>query len=277
MNALNDMKVAARERITSVDFKQSNMLQLVNSSRKGDSAVSHLIFQISPIDEFRRLGECEFDIVSRWAFDRFMETYELHEAHMATTFFRQISRAPEAASLWGHVFERQVLNRIDADGCDFRIRRLDSSKKTRWSCPGPIRRANFLQKSDFIVKITKAIQEKQPLHLVPSVPNFPAIDSILYGPDKVLTCIRVTISTKHGIHVPGLGLLQSWLEHGTTLADLRPSVNNPWRFIFIVPPGKGSNFPLQPFEGDTSNDIWDRKARQYVLELDVLGEKRGNV
>ena len=277
MNALNDIKVAVKEQITSADFKQSNMLQLLYSSRTGESAVSHSIFQISPIDEFRRLGECGFDTVSRWAFDRFMETYELHEVHMATTFFRRISRAPEAASLWSHVFERQALNHIDADGCDFEIRRLYSSGKMRWGCPGPIRRANFLQQSDFIDKITKAFQDKQPLHLVPSVPNIPAIDSILYIPNEELSCIQVTISTKHGIQVPGLRRIQSWLQPGTVLADLRPSVNNPWRFIFIVPPGEASTFTLQRFEGDTSDDVWDRKVHQYVLGLDVLGNKKDNV
>ena len=95
------MKVEVRSRIRSVNFKQSNPLQLLNSSWTGDNAVSHLIFEISPINDFRRLGECGFRTVSRWAFDRLLEAYEAQEAHAATTFYRHISGTPEAASLWG--------------------------------------------------------------------------------------------------------------------------------------------------------------------------------
>ena len=176
--------------------------------------------------------------------------------------------------LWGLVFKRRVsncLDRIGAAGRNFPIRELTSPEEMTWSYRGPTPRSNFLQKSDFIDEITKAIQRNEPLHLIPSAPNFTAVDSILYAPTEVLTCIQTTVSRKHSICVSGLQRIQSWLEHGTPLAALRPSTNRPWRFIFIVPSGEASTFELQKLEGDTK-DEWAGKVHQYVLELDVLGK-----
>jgi len=277
------MKVNVRSRIRSVDFKKSNILQLVNSSWTGDSAVSHSIFEISPINDFRRLGECGFRTVSRWAFDCFTETYEAQEAHAATTFYRHISGTPAAASLWGHVFERRVLNRIDVGGFNFPIRGLPVPEETTlpegttlpeettWTCRRrPIPRSKFLQESDFVEQITKAIQENKELHLVPSAPNFKAVDSILYAPNEVLTCIQATVSRKdHGILVPGLRCIQRWLGRGP-LAHLRPKKDRPWRFIFVVPSDEAPTFEFQRFERDTAHGEWAGKVHQYVLGLDVL-------
>jgi len=78
------------------------------------------------------------------------------------------------------VFERRVLNRIDAGGFNFPIRGLLTlPEEITWTCR-PIPRSKFLQESDFIEQITKAIQKNEELHLVPSAPNFKAVDSILY-------------------------------------------------------------------------------------------------
>ena len=276
-NVLHAMKVEVASRIASIDFKQGNMLQLIDSARTGNSTVSRSIFEISPINESRHLGECGFGIVSRWAFDRSMETYEAQGPHAATTFYRHISisRTPDAVSLWGYLFERLVLNcldRIDAAGRKFPICGLTSPEEMTWTYCGPTPRSNFLHKSDFIDEITKAVQKNKPLHLVSSSPKFTAIGSILYVPNEALTCIQTTVSTNHGIPVSGLQRIQNWLEHGTLLAHLRPSADRPWRFIFIVPPGEASTFELQQLKGDTALGEWAGKVNQFVLGLDVLGK-----
>ena len=253
-------------------------MQLLYAARTGDSAavVSHSIFQISPKDKLRRLAECRFGIVSDWALRCFMEEYESQAAHKANSFYRQISKAPLTASLWGHVFEQKVLYHIDTRGCKFQIRELAPPGITTstWKCPGPIRRYTFLREADFIHEITEATKENKPLHLVPSASNFEAVDSILYAPNKVLTCIQTTVSGKHPISVPGLKRLQSWLGPKTSLAHLRPLPNTPWRFIFIVPIGNAQTYEIQEFKGDTGSGEWAGKVRQYVLELDVLEKKK---
>src|SRR5260221_12912618 len=63
---LEETKEAIKSRITDVSSEQSNMVQLLHSSRTGDSSVSHSIFEISPKDELRLLTECKFSYVSEW-------------------------------------------------------------------------------------------------------------------------------------------------------------------------------------------------------------------
>ena len=60
--------------------------------------------------------------------------------------------------------------------------------------------------------ITKAVQDKNPLLLVHSAFYFPAVYSILYDPNEVLTCIQITTRRKHHILLSSLRLIQSFLE-----------------------------------------------------------------
>jgi hypothetical protein len=269
---LNEIKAMVSSWITSIGLKLSNILQLKHSTWT-DSGDPDFIVEISPINEDRLLAKCGIGIVSRWAFDHFLKAYEFQQGHAVTIFHRHMSKWPLEMSLWSHVFERQVLKclgRIGAAGRDFPIRGLTSPGKMTWTCRGPIPRFNFLWESDFIDEITKAVQNNEPRHLVHSAPNFPAVDSILYGPNDVLTCIQTTLSSKHPINATGLQEIQSWLEARTLLAYLRPSADRPWRFIFIVPPGNASTFELQQLEHDTRGE-WAGKVHQYVLGLEVLG------
>jgi len=162
------------------------------------------------------------------------------------------------------VFERQVLNYLG--GVDpehkFPIRGLTSSEQTTWTYRGPFRRFGFLQDLDFIDEITKAVQNKERLRLVPSALNFPGVDSILYNPDEVLTCIQI-IRREHHILVSRLRRIQSWLKRDTRLAGLRPSKERPWRFIFVAPSDEAS-FELQPLEGDTAQGEWTGMVHQYI-------------
>ena len=248
-------------------------MQLVYASRTGDNSASHSIFQIFPQDKERQLSKCGFQIVSDWSFRLFIEEYERHEAHRANDFYRQISGVPRAASLWGNVFELKVLHHIDTcGGRKFQIRGLSSPSIITWKCPAPIRRYTFVREADFIREITKAVKEDKSLHLVPSAPNFEAVDSIIYTPNEVLTCIQATVSGEHAISVPGLQRIQNWLGTEPPLAVLRPEPHRPWRLIFIVPPGDASTYEMQQFNKDTKKGEWANsgKVLQYVLGLDVL-------
>jgi hypothetical protein len=269
MNKLDQVKMTISSWITSIGLKLSNMLQLKDSIWTNSNNLD-LIVEISPINEDRLLVECRIGIVSRWAFDHFLNAYELQKGHAATIFYPHMLKWPLEMS--SHVFGRQVLKslgRIGAAGRDFPIRGLTSPGEMTWTCRGPIPRFNFLWESDFIDEITKAVQNNEPLHLVPSAPNFPAVDSILYAPNDVLTFIQSTVSSKHPINATGLQEIQSWLEARTLLAYLRPSADMPWRFIFIVPPGNASTFKLQQLEHDSRGE-WAGKVHQYVLGLEVL-------
>jgi len=283
MERLEEQKGEIKSRITAITSEHSNMVQVLYSSQTGDISVSHSIFEISPKDKFRLLSYCKFGYVSQWAFDRFLEAYETRQAAAAADFYRYISGIPDAASLWGHVFERLVFKHlvgIDAEH-EFPMRGLSEPilGKTTWTFCGPIPHFKFRRAKDFIGAITDAVQNTNPLHLVPSVRNFATVDSIVYDPNEVLTCIQMTVSSRHDIRVSGLQLIQSWLERRTPLAHLRPSKSNPdtenkpWRLIFIVPSDDEASFELQPLKGDTDLGEWAGKVHQYVLGLDVFKNK----
>jgi hypothetical protein len=121
------------------------------------------------------------------------------------------------------------------------------------------------QEADVINDINRAVENNESLHLVPTIPNFAAVDSIVYCPTDVLTCIQVTIKSEHPIAVTGLKRIQRWLK-GT---DLVPKRTRPWRFIFIVPRQMETSFRSQKFDGDTKLGEWAGKVNQYVFGLDV--------
>ena len=186
---------------------------------------------------------------------------------------------PDAASLQGHLFERQVLNYLDGINAshDFTICGLTNYNQMTWTYCGPIRSFIFRERATFHEEITNAIQSRESLHLRPAARNFPTVDSILYNPndsDGVITCIQTTVSSEHPIAVSRLQHIQSWLELKTPLAHLRPSNTMPWRFIFIVPQDIAPDFKLQTLQGDTATGAWAGKVQQHVLELDVLSRSR---
>ena len=280
-------KGVIESRITELATEERNMVRVLLSSRDDDTGVSHSIFQISPKDRLRYFFQCKFSHVSQWALDTFLETFEAQQAAAATEFYRLISLLPDAASLWGQVFKRLVFKHLagtDAEH-EFPVRGLSESESilgpTTWTFRGPIPRFKFRQEKDFIDAITNAVQNANPLHLVPSVPNFAAVDSIVYDPNEVLTFIHITVSSRHHISVTGLERIQSWLN-GTLLAPLCPSKekskgkaeaearNGTWRLIFIVPSHCEASFELQPLEGDAPLGEWAGKVHQYVLGLDVI-------
>jgi hypothetical protein len=274
VNILKSTKRGVMSRIRGFAAKEDSIWELPHFPQEGDSDVSHSIVEISPQTESRFFSQCNVGAVSRWALDLFLKAFETQQADAVTAFYHYISGMSDAASLRGHLFERQVLNHLDGIKTEHNlpIRGLSSPEQMTWSYRGPIPCFNFLRDSDFIEEITKAVQNKKPLHLVPSALDFPAVGSIFYHPNEVLTCIQTTIRSEHSILVSGLQRIQSWIEPHTSLAGLHPSKERPWRFIFIVPSDEAS-FELQQFRGDDAQGEWAGKVHQYVLGLDVVGKK----
>ena len=104
------------------------------------------------------------------------------------------------------MFERQVLNHFSDIEHGPLIRELIRSDQMARIYRGPIKRITFWE-STVIDPIKEAVWNRQPLHLVPFVPNFLAVDSVLYDlndPDAVITCIQITINVDHDIVVSGL-------------------------------------------------------------------------
>ena len=278
VDILGSTKEDVISRIRDAAAQGVNILRLLRSSRTDDSDVSHSIFKISPKNESRLLAQCEFGTVSRWALDHLLKAYETQQVDVVADFYRYISRASDTASLWGRVFERQVLNYLDGiqDKREFLIHGLTSSGDLTWNYHGPITRFTFLQELDFIDELTKAVRNNRSLHLVPLNRNFPAVDSIVYVPNEPLTCVQTTVRGEHPIVVPGLRRIQSWFKEDTLLAGLRPSNERPWRLIFIVPSDEVT-FELQQSRGDPTQGEWVGKVRQYVLRLDPFEKNRSSV
>ncbi|KAI0277011.1 hypothetical protein BGY98DRAFT_982636 [Russula aff. rugulosa BPL654] len=256
----------------------SNFVQLFCGTRSGALDVSHKIFQNFPSNGKRLLSGCQFEPVSRWALDFLLRHYEDRKSDAAADFYYSISGMLGAASLQGHLFERQVLNHLGDIASipaksTFDIRGLTDSNLTKWTCHGAIRRITF-DESTIFNELTEAVRNRTPVHLVPSARNFAAVDSILYDPDDpnaVLTCIQITMNMKqnmkHPIAVSGLKLIQRWLKRESSLDGLRPQKNRPWRFLFVVPSDDASKFKSQRFIGDTRTGEWAGKVHQYVLGL----------
>ncbi len=230
----------------------------------GASDVSHMVFQLSPTDQSRSLSHCRFKPVSQWAFDLFLNKCEDLQAGAIARFYRQISGKPQAASLRGYLFERQVLDSSSAESRYEILGLTNPKEKKTWTFRGRIR--YFTEDSTAVDEVTNAVATKEPLHLVPLISSFPAVDSIVYDPNEVFTCIQTTVNKgEHPISVSGLQRIQRWLDLQTSLAGLLPSKKKPWRFIFIVPSNMVSTFKKQRFKGDTDNNEWAGKVKQYVL------------
>jgi len=231
--------------------------------------VSHSVFELFPSDPARLLDECRVGPVSPWALDLLLKEYETRNAHAAADFCDSIAGMSHAEILRARIFERQVLKYFDShtDPHTFFIHAPSSSAISQWIYPGSTPRVTF-HSGSFTSSLETAVKDQMPLHLVPTDPNFPAIDSILYDPTASLTLIQVTRRSLHPVNVSGLQRLQRWLKRGTCLAALRPSVTGRhWRLIFVVPDTLACDFKMQDFEGDSVTSEWARKVDQYVLEI----------
>ena len=257
-----------------------DIMQLIGKCQGDEAEVPNMIFEIFPSDTDpdsdlnRLLSCCYYKTVSQWAFDTLMTENERREGHKAYDFYKLISPSREYAEPRGRAFERRVLYYLGCQKNDvsFEIRGLSptSSNQVTWTYPGRTPCYHFREPA-VIDDINKAVQDKRPVHLVPFITNYPAVDSVLYDPkdeNGFITCIQVTVTLKHPIKVSGLQRIQKWFKPGTLLNDLRPTSTKPWRFLFVVPLNMAATYELQKLEGDTDNCAWAGKVEQYVLGLE---------
>jgi hypothetical protein len=254
---------------------KADIWQLLHDTRAGDSDNPHLIFQkiSEETDTNRWLSNCHFEAVSEWAFDLLLDEYKDRKADVIAEFYYMILGWSDAAALRGHLLERQILSHLkNIRERTFPIRRLtdsEDSEEMTWTYRGP-NTHTFKEWTSFIDEITKAVGKRSPVHLVPSIPNFAAVDSILYDPNDpkaVLTCIQITMKESHPINVNGLKRIQGWLKPGGALAGLRPTRAKWWCLIFVVPSTMASAYKSQYLDGDTDRGEWAGKVHQYVLGL----------
>jgi len=89
------------------------------------------------------------------------------------------------------------------------VRGLTNSYQTTWTYCGRNRRGTFQELTVFN-EIAEAVGCRRPLRLVRSIRNYPAVDSILYGPNDpnaLVTFIQITMNEDHAITVSGLELI----------------------------------------------------------------------
>lgn len=232
--------------------------------------VSHKIFELSPADKFRLLGEARIGAVSAWALDVLLTRYEDKQKDAAAEFYYSITASPSAESLRGRILERQLLKYFDSLKSPqiFPIRSLVDSSIINWTYPGPASRFTF-RSVLFASGLQLAVDKKEPSHMVPNDPNFPAMASIVYDPSNgTLTFLQITTNPKHPVSVSGLKYIQSWLKVGTPLARFRPSKSlTHWKLIFVVPFDLAAYFSAQRFDGDTDKGEWAGKVDQYVVGI----------
>ncbi|KAM6492730.1 hypothetical protein JOM56_012454 [Amanita muscaria] len=225
------------------------------------NSFSHEVFEIFPSKESRHTTRVQ--AVSQWALEQLLEQYQHSQADAAAAFYNMAAGVSFAGPLRGDMFQLQHPK-------TFNIRHLSTSELSEWTYPGPARRLAVLSQTFPTATLKKVVENKEPRHIVPLIPNSAAVDSILYDPDSVLTSFQITINVKHPVAVSGLKRIQQSLKRNAGLAGLRPSIHGRhWRLIFVVPEDLATDFPWQEFEGDTTTGEWAAKVDQYVLGLPV--------
>ena len=256
--------------IEEVGGDHKHILKALETCRNGADAVSHQIFQVypNPMDGSQQFDSCHRKPVSRWVFTSLLNHCETNEAEAAALLYKQLSGISSAGAVWGLLYERLVLDYLDRIEEERKLPIRPLTRKdddTTWTYRGRTERLNF-RDEDVPNYINNAVENNRSLHLVPLISNYPGVNSIVYCPTDVLTCIQVAINSEHKIAVTGLERIQNKLLERT--ADL-PKKTRPWRFIFIVPRKMEDSFRLQKFDGDTELGEWAGKVNQYVCGLDV--------
>lgn len=97
--------------------------------------LSQTIFELSPRDDDRLLGDALIGTVSPWALDLLLEAYESQKADAAAEFYDSTTYISRAGILRGRIFERQVLRYLNnrKEPHTFSIRSLEDESRLRLS------------------------------------------------------------------------------------------------------------------------------------------------
>ena len=84
----------------------AQILNLMRMFPHGPDDFSHLLFQLRPLNELRRVEECQFEAVSDWAYDLIMCVCATKDKDVAATIYYQLENMPSAGLFRGHLFEK---------------------------------------------------------------------------------------------------------------------------------------------------------------------------
>jgi hypothetical protein len=242
-----------------------------------ENEVSHAIFHIKP-SENRLMSNIKVVIASDPILDLVTTLLKDKYVDGALQFYNLLKSHPFTTSVSGHIWENRIhafLKPIDSPRT-FRIRPLDSGDSTNtveWEYPGGGEVVLFSEKQLGPLLLENYLRQSN-CYFRPYAHNFPTVDALIFLPSELI-CIQITNAETHDINVKGLQTIQSCLKN--ELSHLRPTVEQPWRFIFVIPEAQGRKFKLQTLKGERvdkdergekeERQIWKKKIRQYVLEV----------
>jgi hypothetical protein len=225
-----------------------------------------MVFELDPKDKLRFFWESKISAVSAWALDLVLKKCNEYRVNAARKFFESARREETTEPIVGTIWERQahLHLRFLKKSKTFPLLQLINRNESSLDYPGDAAWVEFrLQTLGSI--LTRKMELHESCYLKPVTTKIGAVDSLLFTSAE-LVLLQVTYAMEHDISINGLRDIQHCLNNNGPLGHLRPTVKNPWRFIFVVPEGQGEAFQVQKLTGDRAA-FWESKINQYVLEL----------
>ncbi|KAF8518686.1 hypothetical protein BU17DRAFT_90757 [Hysterangium stoloniferum] len=255
-------EVASVKDVIAAAPSSTSIISLIYDTR-GGGEFSHHLFEIYSHDHRHFFSGCLIKPVSYWVFERLLKKYEERQASAARELYdltrRDPALAPTSGIIWGrqcHRFFRSL--RFSRS---FNLRSLDDpSQIITWNYPGGTEYKPFASAS-FATQLEAQIRRKTSTYFQPLSASYPTLDSLVYRPDR-LDFLQMTVAKNDPSTIPRFQRIQRALKLKGPASNLRPSEEQPWMIILIVPKETAPSFTKQPFGG-----VWDSKVKQYVLAL----------
>ncbi|KAF8518685.1 hypothetical protein BU17DRAFT_90756 [Hysterangium stoloniferum] len=136
-----------------------------------------------------------------------------------------------------------------------------------WDYPGGTE-YKAIESASFSTELEAQIRRKTSTYFQPLSASYPTLDSLVYRSDR-LDFLQMTVAENDPRKIAGFQRIQRALKLKGPASNLRPSTEQPWMFIFIVPEETAPSFTKQPFGG-----VWDSKTAPplAVASLDAEGQ-----
>ena len=256
-----------RTQISAAIQKGLNIKEVVNGI-VGDKVTPHRAFVVYPSDKDRILDGCFVKAISEGAIKTIIRALDERSADAAFDLYESTRGSSIAAPLRGNLFEHKVHRYLPRDARSFILRSLDGAPAGQLDLPKGMVYSVFGPPQVLSGKIADCADARQIGYFQPISDNFASLDAIIHQPDGPLIGIQVTNTATHPINTKGLKALQSLLsETNDTLSPLRPTPEDPWIILYVVPTPMEASFTKQKIKGDASA-TWSTKTAQYVLGLD---------
>ncbi|KAF8523379.1 hypothetical protein BU17DRAFT_86122 [Hysterangium stoloniferum] len=242
--------------------RSTSIISLIYDTR-GGGEFSHNLFEVHSLDDDHFFPGCLIKPVSEWVFERLLEKYKERQANAVRELYDLIRREPALAPTSGIIWERQCHRFFRSLRIfrSFNLRSLDDPSQTiTWDYPGGTEYKAF-ESTFFSTQLEAQIQRKTSTYFQPLSASYPTLDSLVYRPDR-LDFLQMTVAKNHPSKIAGFQRIQRGLKLKGPASNLRPSKEQPWMLIFVVPEEIAPSFTKQPFGG-----VWDSKVKQYVLAL----------